>query len=73
MSHSTNSRKKKSTAKRSLDIKRFIVRKYIYAKDVLEACRIEKNRIPDDVFVDDDWKSKQDLPQAIGFNKNGGE
>lgn len=52
--------------------KRYIVRKYIIAKTINEALRKEKNTIPDDCWVDEDWKKEnsQDLVSAIGFTVN---
>jgi hypothetical protein len=50
--------------------KLFIVRKYVKARDVSEACRLEKQHKPDDVWVDEEWKkgSNIQLADAIGFN-----
>lgn len=49
--------------------KRFIVRKYIMAKNASEALKKERRYRPDDVYIDDDWKREhnQDLSSAIGF------
>ncbi len=55
--------------------KMFIVRKYVMAKDVCHAIKLEKTMKPDDVFIDSDWKegkSKQ-LSSAIGFTYDGAE
>jgi len=47
--------------------KLFIVRKFVKAKDALEALKKEKKQAPDEVYLDGDWK-KDSLPSAIGFN-----
>lgn len=36
--------------------KLFVIKKYIYAKDVTEAIRIDKTRKPDDIWIDEEWK-----------------
>lgn len=49
--------------------KRFIVRKYVMARSVQEALKIEKKTLPDDVWVDEKWKEENPniLVSAIGF------
>jgi len=49
--------------------KRFIVRKYIMAKSAKEAIKKDKTTMPDDVWVDDEWKKENpnQLVSAIGF------
>ncbi len=49
--------------------KRFIVRKYIIAKSAMEALKKEKRHLPDDCYIDDDWKKEagDQLESAIGF------
>lgn len=50
--------------------KRFIVRKYVMARSVQEALKIEKKTLPDDVWVDEKWKEENPntLVSAIGFS-----
>lgn len=50
--------------------KLFVVRKYVRARDVAEAVRLEKKQKPDDVWIDDEWKKGRanELASAIGFN-----
>lgn len=50
-------------------LKRFIVRKYIMAKSANEALRKDRKHLPDDVWVDDEWKKENptQLTSAIGF------
>jgi len=50
-------------------LKRYIVRKYIMAKNAQEALKKERRYRPDDVWVDEDWKNKQttNLESAVGF------
>lgn len=50
-------------------LKRYIVRKYIMAKTAHEAIKKDKEHLPDDVWVDEDWKkdNSRDLSSAIGF------
>jgi hypothetical protein len=49
--------------------KLFVVRKYIMAKDVKEALRLDKFSPVDDVWMDEDFKKNatSQLPSAIGF------
>jgi hypothetical protein len=49
--------------------KRFIVRKYIMAKNIHEALKKERKTRPDDCWVDEDWKkdNPNQLQSAIGF------
>lgn len=47
----------------------YIIRKYVEAKNALEAIRKEKRLPVDDVFVDDDWKKAQETSKQIGLNK----
>jgi hypothetical protein len=49
--------------------KRFIIRKYIYAKDALEAIKKDKVTKVDEVWVDEDWKKLNDGrgEKGIGF------
>lgn len=52
--------------------KLFIVKKYILATSAQEALKKERTIRPDDVWVDEDWRKKQenvkDLQSAIGFS-----
>lgn len=52
--------------------KRFIVRKYIMAKSVKDALKKDKNTLPDDCWVDEDWKkdNPNKLESAMGFLTN---
>lgn len=48
--------------------KLFCVQKYVWAKDVPEALRVEKKQQPTEIFIDSDWKKNATLPKdAIGF------
>lgn len=48
--------------------KRYIVRKYVFAKTAQEALRIEKKYAPDDIWVDEEWKKDNDVSsKKIGF------
>jgi len=50
--------------------KRYVVRKYIYAKDIQDVLKKEKSIKPDDIWIDDDWKKLQDdVIKNIGLNK----
>lgn len=49
--------------------KLFVVRKYIMAKDSLEAIKLEKKAPVDDVWVDDEWR-KSNFPVCEGFTKD---
>ena len=50
----------------------YVVRKYVMATSVVDACKRESKSPVHEVFVDDDWKKKQmeQLPSAIGFAVN---
>lgn len=60
--------------KRKNDLKLFVVRKYVWAKDAKHAIVKEKKQKVEDVWVDDQWKANSNQPKdAIGFyvpNKN---
>lgn len=50
------------------DKKLFVVRKYVWAKDINDVLHIEKKQSVDDVWIDDEWKkNSQDPKDAIGF------
>lgn len=51
-------------------IKRFVVKKYIMARSAQQALKIEKKVLPDDVWVDEDWKKENPntLTSEIGFH-----
>ncbi len=53
-------------------LKRFVVRKYIMAKSVHDALKIERRIRPDDIYVDEDWKrdNPNRLESCIGFSAN---
>ena len=55
-------------AKKDKD-KLYIVRFYVRAMNAVEAIKKVKNKNPDDVWVDDEWKKAQNnnLADAIGF------
>lgn len=48
-------------------MKRYIVRKFVIAKNAKDAMRLEKKCEVDDVFVDDDWSPEEEL--EVGFKK----
>ena len=51
--------------------KLFVIKKYIMADNAFQALKKEKKHAPDDCWVDEGWRSKQesinDLQSAIGF------
>lgn len=49
--------------------KLFVIKKYVIARDAMEAIKKEKFIKPDDVWIDDDWKKGQvnQLTESIGF------
>lgn len=55
---------------RTSNKKRYIIRKYVMAKSAEEALKKERKMIPDDVWIDEDWKkdNPKNLESAIGFN-----
>jgi hypothetical protein len=50
--------------------KLFVVRKYIMAKDAVEAIKIDKITKPDDIYIDSDWKEKN-MTIDMGFKHDG--
>lgn len=56
--------------------KRFIIRKYIWAKNVSEAIKLDKKTEVMDAWLDDDWKRMNDnlmpvpVKDGIGFKKD---
>lgn len=51
--------------------KLFVIKKYVMAKNAFHALKKERKHAPDDCWVDEDWKRKQedvvDYQSAIGF------
>lgn len=49
--------------------KLYIVRKYVWAKSAPEAIKKSKDRLPDDVWVGDEFRKNEgrQLESAIGF------
>lgn len=51
--------------------KLFVIKKYIMASSAHDALKKERKIRPDDVWIDDDWKKRQEDPRqlesAIGF------
>ena len=47
----------------------FVVKKYVMARNVQEACRVEQKQRPDEVHLDADWTNgkSQNLAEAMGF------
>lgn len=47
----------------------FVVRSYIWAKDAKEALNLATKTAPQECWVDEKWKERQDNPRdAIGFD-----
>lgn len=51
-------------------LKRYIIRKYLFARSAKEAIAKEKHVKTDDCWVDENWlnNANRDLSPAIGFN-----
>lgn len=49
-------------------MKRYIVRKFVMAKNAKQAMRLEKAQEVDDVFLDENWMEANELPD-VGFKK----
>lgn len=49
--------------------RQFIVRKYVMASSAQEAMRLERSMPVDDVWVDQDWLTKQESQQTLYSNK----
>lgn len=51
--------------------KLFVIKKYVMAVNAMEALKKEKKHAPDDCWVDEDWRRRQEsitnLESAIGF------
>lgn len=49
--------------------KLYVVQKYVKARSVVEAMRLEKGIVPDDVYVDNEWRkgNPQFESRPIGF------
>ena len=56
-------------------LKRFIVRKYVYAESASQALKRESTVRADDCWVDDEWVKQhlRDLNPAIGFDADKNE
>ena len=56
---------------RKVKQKLFVIKKYVLADNAFQALKKERKQAPDDCWVDDDWRKKQedvkDLTSAIGF------
>lgn len=49
--------------------KRYIVRKFVMAMSAKEALEKERDLMPDEVFVDDEWqKGNKEFSSAVGFS-----
>jgi hypothetical protein len=50
------------------DLKLFVVRKYIWAKDANSAIQKDKTHKVEEIWVDEEWKKNSNNPKdAIGF------
>lgn len=51
--------------------KRFIIKKYVFAKSASHAIRKEKTVAVDDVWLDDEWKKIHDacIERDMGFRQ----
>lgn len=51
-------------------LKKFVIRKYVWATSAMDAIRNETKNEVHDVWLDEDWKKSQDFsPKGeIGFN-----
>lgn len=51
--------------------KLFVIKKYVYAVNAFEALKKERKHAPDDCWIDEGWRQKQedvkDYQSAIGF------
>lgn len=48
--------------------KLYVIRKYIWASNPKIALAKERNIMPDDIWIDEDWKKNSSNPKdAIGF------
>lgn len=48
-------------------VKRYIIRKYVYAESAAEAIKADKKSEVDAVFVDEEWLQQHTIAQ-MGFN-----
>ncbi len=48
--------------------KLYILKKYIFAKNLAEVIKKEKDVTPDDIWIDEDWrKNMMEAEKKIGF------
>lgn len=50
--------------------KRFIIRKYIYAKNLTEAIKLDKKTDVMDAWLDEKWIAINDTNASMGFKKD---
>ena len=57
-------------SKKRVELKRYIVRKYIMGRSIRDALKKDKITFPDDIWVDEDWKKENPnrLESQMGFN-----
>lgn len=66
----TNLRKKNPQGVGSSGTKRFIIRKYVMAKNVTEAIKKERGIEAEEVWLDQDWVKLQDeISKDIGYGR----
>lgn len=56
--------------KKDRDFKMFVLRKYVRARNALEAVKIAKTKEWDEVYISEDWKEgkNKNMATAIGFD-----
>lgn len=61
-------RSRSSSPTKKPELKRYIVRKYVMARSAAEAITKSRRLKPDDVWIDDTWKTEpKQFESAIGF------
>ena len=53
------------------DLKLFVIRKYILAESAAQALRKDKDHLPDDCWLDEDYRrmKTQDKAPSVGFKR----
>lgn len=52
-------------------LKKFVIRKYIFATSAIEGIKKDRRSPVDDVWIDEDWKklNSENTSKQIGFHK----
>lgn len=70
MKKSKTNRNTPKCPKPKIELKRYVIKKYVMAKSAHDALSKERRVRPDDVFIDEEWlkANPNQLVSAIGFS-----